>query len=262
MPIPCRPRFSTPDVDRVIQVTDDGSRTVVCLSSEDAYHSGCGAVAETRHVYLHNSGVRERLQANRPTRILEVGLGTGMGLLLTLSDALQHDTPLDYVALENDWLRAELLQQLQPESWTAERSSGSLLEPSDSLVEQWIQWRQSLGEVVRPGRYGWTVDDRRRVLVELTDAQTWRPDAASLMTQPASFHAVYFDPFAPASNPELWTESVLAVMHEALTSGGKLVTYCCSRAVRDALSRVGFQVDRTAGPVGGKREVLIATKTL
>ncbi len=50
-------------------------------------------------------------------------------------------------------------------------------------------------------------------------------------------------------------------MHRALRTGGKLDSYCVNRRVRDDLALAGFEVDRVPGPPGGKREVLVATKT-
>ena len=47
-------------------------------------------------------------------------------------------------------------------------------------------------------------------------------------------------------------------MFKMLGVNGRLVSYCVNRRVRDTLTEVGFAVNRVAGPVGGKREVLVA----
>jgi tRNA U34 5-methylaminomethyl-2-thiouridine-forming methyltransferase MnmC len=74
------------------------------------------------------------------------------------------------------------------------------------------------------------------------------------------FDAVYFDPFSPATNPELWSSAVLNSMYTMLAPGGSLTSYCVKGEVRRALSAVGFHVAKAAGPAGGKREVLICTR--
>jgi len=83
MPIPDRPTFDTADARWQCRITDDGSPTLVQTSTDDSMHSGCGAVAETRHVYLLGSGAEARIVAGHTTRVLELGFGTGLGWLIT-----------------------------------------------------------------------------------------------------------------------------------------------------------------------------------
>ncbi len=99
--------------DLVVQFTDDRSRTLVKPKTNVAYHSASGAAAETRHVYLANSGVADRMASGIATSVLEVGLGTGLGLLLTLDAALAGGVRLDYTAVENEWLGIDVLSQLE-----------------------------------------------------------------------------------------------------------------------------------------------------
>ena len=101
MPIPDRKRLPIQFPDLEIQITDDGSRTLVRLSDGVAYHSGCGAWNETRHVYLGNSGVPEKFLRKEPCCVLEIGLGTGMAMLATLDEAISAECKLEYVAIEN-----------------------------------------------------------------------------------------------------------------------------------------------------------------
>jgi ADP-ribose pyrophosphatase YjhB (NUDIX family) len=70
---------------------------------------------------------------------------------------------------------------------------------------------------------------------------------------------VYFDAFAPAAQPEMWSVPVMDRMRWALKPGGQLVTYCAKGDVRRTMEEAGFQVDRIPGPPG-KREMLRATK--
>ena len=77
-----RTLIEIPGSFHVVQITDDDSRTLIDPVGEVAFHSGSGALAETRHVYLKNSGVSARLACGKNTSVLEIGLGTGLGMLL------------------------------------------------------------------------------------------------------------------------------------------------------------------------------------
>ena len=70
---------------------------------------------------------------------------------------------------------------------------------------------------------------------------------------------VYFDAFAPEKQPEMWEESFLDKLYEALPLKAVLTTYCAKGEVRRRLQRAGFLVERLPGPPGGKREILRAT---
>ena len=244
MPVPNRQTFATRLDKVVVQLTDDGSRTLIRTDTNDAYHSGSGALTETRHVYLSNSGVEDRLRKLQKTAVLEIGLGTGMGMLVTVDAAWQSSAELHYVSFENQWLPADVLRQLQPHNWVAE----------NNLVDRYLNYRETLPERVQPGSYTWQAGEKQSITIHHTDVRAARFD------QETRFDAVYFDPFAPHSEVDLWQHDLLSKLHTTLVSGGRLVTYCVSRPVRELLANVGFAVQRVAGPSGGKREVLIATK--
>jgi tRNA U34 5-methylaminomethyl-2-thiouridine-forming methyltransferase MnmC len=242
MAIPVRPTFPTDRDDLLVQQTDDGSRTLLRRGTQDAFHSGCGAASESKHVYLRNSGVVERLQGGQSTSVLEVGLGTAMAMLMTFDLAAKYDTPLEYHALENDWISWETQQLLEPECWLE----------STSILAQYARFREQLPGQVPSGQYHCQFDSARRLCVEVADAATWKSQSAK------RFDAIYYDPFCPESAAELWTAECFASMRAAIKDDGALTTYSCSRPVRDALEQSGWRVQRVPGPVGGKREVLIA----
>ena len=241
-PRPPRSRFPSGDDRFWVEITDDGSRTLVRTDSGVSFHSGSGAATETRHVYLHNSGVTERLRAGTATRVLEVGLGSGMALLMTLGLAARHAAPLDYVAVDHCWPTASALEQLRPATWGAD----------PKLVKTFLDWRRSLGDDLPEGRYLWSPASQIRVTVCLCDARSW------VAEDPQTFDAIYFDPFAPPDSPELWDRGLLRRLRKALADGGCLVTYCVSRQARQRFEDAGFRVRRVPGPPGGKREVLVA----
>ena len=243
MPIPERPTLPTDRNDLLVQVTDDGSYTLLRAGTNDSFHSGCGALSETRHVYLNNSGILDRLHQRKPTRILEIGLGTTMAMLVTLDEATQSDCELHYHAIESDWITIEVLDILQPDQWVS----------NNRLVEDYRAFRKTLPDHVRDGVYRWQAEHLRKVEFHILDFETWSPKPSDL------FHAVYFDPFCPESCPELWTVDRFSRLRDCVTNDATLATYSCSRLVRDHLDLAGWNCQRVPGPDGGKREVLIAS---
>ena len=243
MPIPVRLTYPTDREDLLVQVTDDGSRTILKKGGSDAFHSGCGAVSETRHVYLENSRVAMRLRSRRPTRVLEVGLGSAMAMLMTLDLALARDADLDYVALETDWIGSTTLECLNPRDWV----------DCPEIVDSYLLFRNSLPPVVRPGAYVWCFDSRRRVRIHVVDLRDW-----SNASDP-NFDAIFYDPFGPESVPQLWTSACFANMRSVIDPDGRLTTYSCSRPVRVSMEQSGWHVQRVPGPAGGKRQVVVAS---
>ena len=127
--------IATDCVDLEVVLCDDGSRTLRKISTGTTWHSESGALAETELVFLVNSGVVDRLSRLQPTRVLEIGFGTGLNFWTTASTALiAHQSEpstalepstasalssdysrsllLDYISVEPNWLSADLIDQL------------------------------------------------------------------------------------------------------------------------------------------------------
>jgi hypothetical protein len=75
------------------------------------------------------------------------------------------------------------------------------------------------------------------------------------------FDVIYFDAFAPAVQPELWTTDVFIKLHDCLHAGGVLVTYSAKGTVKAALREAGFFVERLPG-AAGKRHMVRASKII
>ncbi len=241
---PKRQLLEIAGVRKAIQITDDHSRTLIDPVSGVAFHSASGALAETRHVYLNNSGVKQRLAQGETTAVLEVGLGTGLGMLLTVDEAHSGNAKLDYHAFELELLPTTVLRALELQCGLK----------SPAVCESYFDWYEKSLVGVDRGSYRWECNAHVAVTIHHQDAREVRSP------QPAGFDAIYFDPFSPAVNQELWTEEFLSRMWTLLRDGGQLVTYCVNRRVKDALTVSGFEIECLRGPVGGKREVMRATR--
>ncbi len=210
--------------------TADGSRTLAW--GTEHYHSVHGAVQESTHVFI-KAGLEH---VGKPhADVLEVGLGTGLNLLLTWIRCLEGKLTVAYQALELYPLSAGQLIALDH---CADLAWPGLHEPFVALMTGAEgRWHDALGGL-RFMRAG--IDAR------MHDAEE-------------AYDVIYFDAFAPSHQPELWTREVFERMHRALRPGGVLVTYCAKGDVRRAMQGAGFQVERLPGPPG-KREMLRATK--
>jgi len=256
VPIPVRPTFDLPDPRWRLRVTDDGSPTLVQTATDDSMHSGCGALAETRHVYLEGCGVGDSLRHGRAMRVLEVGFGSGLGWLLTADLAIAHSTPLFYHGLEN---------QLAPAAVLRELDLGRFVR-TPRLVDAFLKFVESVHAAGTDatdiqGPQAFQFDTGPATLsLHLGDAAKWcAEDAAVYFAEPGKrFDAVYFDPFSPETSPRLWQTDIFAAIRCVTRADGVLASYCVNRQVRDAMAAAGWRIGKFAGPPGGKREVLRA----
>ena len=81
--------------------TKDGSHTLWVPSLKETYHSTHGALQESKHVFIEH-GLLHWLKhhAGPSIKILEVGLGTGLNVLLTYLALLTKPVETVYTGLE------------------------------------------------------------------------------------------------------------------------------------------------------------------
>lgn len=212
--------------------TGDSSWTVLHPVLEKPYHSAHGALDESRHVFL-----RAGLEATGGghVRVLEVGLGTGLNMLLAWVHCLDNKGTVHYTALEPNPLHRSDIEPLQHCTAVG----------YPERHEQFLQLMCAPEAVEHPVEGGFTLLQLRTPIeqYEACDA----------------FDVVYFDVFAPSAAPELWTLEVFQRLHKAMAPGGLLVTYCAKGVVRRTMQAAGFAVERIPGPPG-KRHMLRARK--
>lgn len=211
--------------------TGDGSTTLLAVARGEIYHSRQGAVTESRHVFI-GAGLDD--WAGRVVDVLEVGFGTGLNAFLTAIWAAQTTAQVRYLGVEAEPLDAHEL---------------ALLNFGDSVDEgrHADLWRAVAATApagttrLAPGY------ELRRLAARIEDLEL--PSAA--------FDVLFHDAFAPAVQPELWTEQLFRRLAQTLRPGGRLVTYCAKGDVRRALLAAGLRVEKLPGPPG-KREMLRA----
>lgn len=226
-------------------VTADGSKTLTSSEFGETYGSRHGALTEAVHVFLRGSGVADRLAGGRPTRVLEVGFGTGLNFLVTAAAAVEHGAGLHYTALERAPLDSATLRQVH-----------ALSSLPATLTDEFIGWVDSLADPPAQGTHTLAGGGFATVVLDLIIGEATR----SIGDAVATFDAIYLDGFSPKANPDLWTQAFLTRLAAGLAPGGTLVTFSVSGAVRRALGAAGLEVRKQPGPPGGKPEMLAARR--
>ncbi|MBD0293819.1 MAG: tRNA (5-methylaminomethyl-2-thiouridine)(34)-methyltransferase MnmD, partial [Flavisolibacter sp.] len=200
-------------MQREIIITSDGSHTVAVPELNVTYHSRYGAVQESLHVFIR-AGLYYVWEQFPDTlvHIFEMGFGSGLNALLTAIEAQKRQRSIHYTAIEKFTLTIEealnlnYTQQLQHQE----------------LFEQMHQCK-------------WHED------VVMAPYFILRKEEKDLLTYTASssVHLIYYDAFAPAAQPELWTQKVFEHLRCMLVPRGVLVTYCAKGTVRRAMQAAG-----------------------
>jgi tRNA U34 5-methylaminomethyl-2-thiouridine-forming methyltransferase MnmC len=208
-----------------IETTADGSATLRSPLHGDTYHSLRGAVGEARHVFI-DAGFSQTTTDS--VKIFELGLGTGLNVWLTLLEARREGRSVEYTAVELYPVPCEVAARL---GYTDDPRFMAL------HTAPWGEWSEP-------------AEGFRLLKLHADFADT------NFTTK---FDVVYWDAFAPGTQPELWTPELFAHIHRAMAPGGVLVTYSSKGDVRRALQAAGFEVERLPGALG-KRHMLRAIK--
>jgi len=211
----------TPPPDFVPLRTADGSFTLHSEQLTQQYHSIHGAVQESMHVFI-KSGIEAT--GKEHLDILEVGLGTGLNMLLTWIRCIEGKNTVRYTALEPFPVGKEVLRSLahcNDLAWPG--LSEPFLERMAGTAGEWF-----------PEEGGFLFRSRQMPVQEFREMK--------------AYDLVFFDAFSPRVQPEMWTLEVFQGLYDTLRPGGMLVTYCAKGVVRRTMQEAGFAVERLKGP--------------
>lgn len=220
---------------RSIIETRDGSHTLVSEQLQVSYHSRYGAVQESMHVFLSQGLLDVALRKNH-INVLEIGFGTGLNVLLTYREAIARDLEVIYYAAEAYPISVEQAAQLNYHPYLGLEDTPDLL--TDFHKQAW--------EKAVAYNSHFSLKKIRSRFEDLILPQNF-------------FDLVYYDAFAPTTQPELWEPDVLKIMFDCLQPGGILVTYSAKGSVKRNLKSLGFEIESLPGPPG-KREMTRARK--
>lgn len=206
-----------------IFITKDGSQTIYSRAFNATYHSQKGAVDESLHVFINNGLVIAQAQFSE-LKILEIGFGTGLNAFLTRQN---KNKPAYYHGIEKYPLPETIYSKLT-------YGGNSFMELHNS------EWNKDI-----------------KMAPDFTFHKT---DAGIESVALAhDYNLIYLDAFAPTSQSDMWQETVLRKLYDALVNGGILVTFCAQGQFKRNLRSIGFTVESPVG-AAGKREMTRAIK--
>ena len=215
-------------------ITDDGSHSIFNTKLNEHYHSNKGAISESKHVYIENGiACIKKTSIN----ILEIGFGTGLNVLLTLQYASDNNLKINYISIEKNPIKPELIRQL---NYT------NLLSMDNNILKKMHEcfWNQP-------------VKISENFYLHKIKEDVVNFDLGIL----PEIDLVYYDAFSPSKQAELWTEEIFSKIYQKMGLNGLLTTYSSAGIVKRALRAAGFKVYRKQG-AHGKFHMLNALKLI
>ncbi len=241
---------------------------------DDVYFSGENGLAETRHVFQAGNNLPQAWQGREEFTIAETGFGTGLNFLAVWK--LWADTPvserpqrLNFISWEKYPLSVdEIRTALEP--WAGE---------FDGMLEGFLGAYASCRHGEEPQAMKQSInrfalhDGLLRGFAPRNDGEKRKAgDDAGSVTLTLIFGDVneempktqarvdgwFLDGFRPATNPEMWSETVFREMARMSAPGASFATFTAAGFVRRGLEAAGFTVRKARG-YGRKREMLVGT---
>ena len=208
---------------------------------DDLYFDAHDGLAESQHVFINGTNLREKLHDSNHLTIAETGFGAGLNFLAVLDLLAEFpNRQIDYISYESRPLSTDVMATVHAAFPSLGAYSEALL---GNLPPRWpgVHLRHFKdGQVRLHLQYGLAEDGL----------------AAS------DFHAdIWFlDGFAPAKNPQMWSETVLRHVGRLTRAGGRLTSFTAAGAVRNGLTAAGFDIKKKPG-FGRKRDMITGVKT-
>ncbi|MBN1327043.1 MAG: hypothetical protein JW996_03750 [Candidatus Cloacimonetes bacterium] len=204
--------------------TDDGSFTLYDQSFQEHFHSLSGALEEALEKHVNAIGVIDGF------RILDFCFGLGYN---SIAATVNHNH-LEIIGLEKNLEIVKLIRDL---------------EVPTSIKPQFDPFRYIAEKLI--------ITDLNNNTIKLIIG-----DALQTIDQLSAdyFDRVFFDPFSPRKQPEMWSLEIFRKVNDKMKSNGRLSTYSCTKWIRDNMMKAGFTV--FDGPaVGRKSPATIGVKT-
>jgi tRNA U34 5-methylaminomethyl-2-thiouridine-forming methyltransferase MnmC len=217
-----------------IVLTKDNSPTILSEKFGIAYHSIHGALTETNHVFIDAGLKFYHEKGNTNISILEYGFGSGLNVFQAIKYAINHSIVLNMNTLE-----------LYPISLDEALLFANELNLTVEDRDLFLRIHQSDWEVKVP------IYSNVFLTKRLIDFNEYKHIEC--------FDIVFFDAFAPESQPEFWDKEFLTKVYNSLNDNGIMTTYCAKGSFKRALKEVGFRIESIPGPPG-KREMTRACR--
>ncbi|MBT3756702.1 MAG: hypothetical protein HOB92_09560 [Candidatus Cloacimonetes bacterium] len=195
--------------------TQDGSFTAFSNIAGEHYHTISGAIEEAFEKHVKALGIEDGMQ------ILDFCFGLGYNS----AAACKGHSNLQITALENDIKIIEAMKNI---------------EVPNILKTEFDPFREIAKNL------DVTDSNNNRIHVLLGDALQKIDDLPNDV-----FDRVFFDPFSPKKQPEMWSKELFQKIYSKMRVGAKLSTYSCAKQVRKNMMNAGFKV--IDGPIIGRK---------
>ncbi len=206
----------------------------------DVYFSSDDGLAETRAVFLTGCGLPEAWAGRRRFVVGELGFGTGLNIAALL-DLWSRHRPA------GGRLNIFSIEAFPVSRDDAARALGrwpELAPVAERMLAQWPGRANGFHRLDLP-ELGATLDLAVMDVERALEQWTGRADAW------------FLDGFAPATNPQMWSQPVFDRIAAASAPGARVATFTVAGIVRRGLQAAGFAVEKQPGH-GRKRERLEA----
>ncbi len=223
-------------MEREIRTTSDGSKTLYINDLNENYHSHHGALQEAKHVFIDNG---YNLVYDCEINILELGLGTGLNVLVTINEFMKTDKNhiVHYFTLEKYPVHEKEVKELD---------YASIFEKPE-MVE--------INQRIHSCNWNETIEIVPNFFLTKYHCDFFELDRIEI----PKINLVYFDCFGARVQPDLWEKPLFKMVANKMKVGGLLTTYSSKGSVRRILKELDFNVEKKAGPPG-KREMINAIK--
>lgn len=221
----------------------NGTFSVRSVAEKETFHPVIGPVAEARALYVNQLRLRARLQEQAGEFVIwDVGLGAGGNVLTVFAATADLARPLRVVSFDHT---------LAPLQFALNHAAAlAYVEP----------YRAPVRELLQSGR----ADFRNGAQPVSWEFQLG--DFPARLRGPAPLpapHAILFDAFSPAKNPEMWNAPFFSNLFQRLSPEHPcaMPTYSRSTMLRVTLLLAGFFVG-IGHATGEKEETTLAANTL
>ncbi len=203
---------------------------------DDIYFSAEDGRAETKHVFLDHNNLPQRFLETERFTICETGFGTGLNFLMAW-EAFQRSNAtgtLHFISFEKYPLN--------------KRDIDAALSPyfSQDILNRFLVGYAQTCE----GFYETHYDERRiKLTIYFGDMNEQIQDVEERVD------AWFLDGFAPAKNPDMWSETLFEHMASLSGEGTTCSTFTAAGIVKRGLIQAGFDVEKVRG-FGRKRDML------
>lgn len=232
---------------RIIQETEDGSKTIYIEDLDETYHSIHGAVQEAFHVFIKN-GLHHFINNKNSLKIIEIGLGTGLNAFITLLEAEKYKKPIEYVGVEKFPVSEEEFE---------------LVNYFNDVFKFYPEFEDRKSTFEKYYHYLFNCEwEKLNEISDFFKIKKVKKDFFDLKDQDdTEFDLVYFDAFGSRVQPELWEIDLLTIVDSLTNNNAIFTTYAAKGTIKRGLKELGYKVEKRPGPPG-KREMMVGLKNI